>query len=53
LEPISLDLVIFCFLLAFESVESDPEANRASVLAGRQVEPNPFVGLPAFRDGIY
>ena len=52
LESIWLDLDLFCFLLAFESVESDPEANRASVMAGRQVERFPFVSVPAFRDGF-
>ena len=47
------NLDLFCFLLAFESVESDSEANRASVLAGRQVERLPAISLPAFRDGFH
>jgi len=48
-----LQVRYFCFLLAFASVESDPEAKRALVMAGCQVAQSPSSSEPTFRDGFY
>jgi hypothetical protein len=45
--------IFFRFFLALAPVESDPEARRASVVAGRQVDRSPFSSWPAFRDDFY
>ena len=43
---------VFCFLLAFVPVASDPEASRPRSVAGRRVGSSSVVSEPAFRDGF-